>query len=546
MAELLGVFGFLVVLLRAAILCFQTIVAGGTIFLSVVLPKVFSDSQELKQPAWKVIRGCALGLALSQLFFLFVNALVLRYSTDLSFTEVLSANFAIVGVVAIGASLLILFWPESLRNTSSSLALIPVLLVVASSVVTSHSFSRIDDRTMLMGLTSLHYLATAAWIGGLPYLLLAMRRVMEPEARVRISQRFSRLAQISVAVLFLAGLGMTLVYVGSWNALYGTAYGIMVSTKIVLFGCLLLLGAANYYIAKRAVAASTAGALSLSRFGEVEIGIGLAVILAAASLTSQPPGADLTEDRVSLHEIAVRYAPRMPQLKSPPLADLSPSGKEMKRKAIAAGIKVPTAFLPGQSFWHPDTPGDIAWSEYNHNWAGLIVLAMGLLALLSRNKYFSWAKIWPLMFLGLAVFLFLRADPENWPLGPNGFWESFREADVLQHRAAVVLIILFAVFQWMVETNRVESHAAALVFPGVCAIGGVVLLTHMHSVTNIKQEMLIELSHTPLAILGILAGWSRWLELRLPPENGVRKYLAWVWPVCFILVGLVLMDYHEA
>jgi putative copper resistance protein D len=339
---------------------------------------------------------------------------------------------------------------------------------------------------------------------------------------------------------------MTLVYVGSWNALYGTAYGIMVSTKIVLFGCLLLLGSANYYIAKRAGAASTAGATSLSRFGEVEIGIGLAVILAAASLTSQPPGADLTEDRVSLHEIAVRYAPRMPQLKSPPLADLSPSGKEMKRKAIAAGIKVPTAFLPGQSFWHPDTPGDIAWSEYNHNWAGLIVLAMGLLALLSRNKYFSWAKIWPLMFLGLAVFLFLRADPENWPLGPNGFWESFREADVLQHRAAVVLIILFAVFQWMVETNRVESHAAALVFPGVCAIGGVVLLTHMHSVTNIKQEMLIELSHTPLAILGILAGWSRWLELRLPPENGVRKYLAWVWPVCFILVGLVLMDYHEA
>jgi len=546
MAELLGVFGFLVVLLRAAILCFQTIVAGGTIFLSVVLPNVFSDSQALKQPAWKVIRGCALGLALSQVFFLFVNALVLRYSTDLSFTEVLSANFAIAGVVAIGASLLILFWPESLRNSGSSLALIPALVVVASSVVTSHSFSRIDDRTILMGLTSLHYLATAAWIGGLPYLLLAMRRVMEPEARVRISQRFSRLAQVSVAVLFFAGLGMTLVYVGSWNALYGTAYGIMVSTKIVLFACLLLLGATNYYIAKRAGAASTAGATSLSRFGEVEIGIGLAVILAAASLTSQPPGADLTEDRVSLHEIAVRYAPRMPQLKSPPLADLSPSGKEMKRKAIAAGIKVPTAFLPGQSFWHPDTPGDIAWSEYNHNWAGLIVLAMGLLALLSRNKYFSWAKIWPLMFLGLAVFLFLRADPENWPLGPNGFWGSFREADVLQHRVAVVLIILFAVFQWMVETNRVESHAAALVFPGVCAIGGVVLLTHMHAVTNIKQEMLIELSHTPLAILGILAGWSRWLELRLPPENGVRKYLAWVWPVCFILVGLVLMDYHEA
>src|SRR5262249_53237486 len=300
-----------------------------------------------------------------------------------------TANFAIASLVAIAASVVILFWPENLRNAGNQLALIPALVVVASSVVTSHSFSRIDDRAMLVGLTSLHYLATAAWIGGLPYLLLAMKQVTEPETRVRISERVSTLAQISVVVLFFAGLGMTLVYVGSWNALFGTAYGIMVSTKIALFGCLLLLGAANYYIAKGARAASSIGANSLSRFGEVEIGIGLAVILAAASLTSQPPGADLTEDGVSLHEIAVRYAPRVPQLTSPPLADLSPSGKEMRRKAIAAGIKVPAAFLPGQSFWHPDTPGDIAWSEYNHNWAGLIVLAMGLLALLSRNKYFA-------------------------------------------------------------------------------------------------------------------------------------------------------------
>jgi len=65
-------------------------------------------------------------------------------------------------------------------------------------------------------------------------------------------------------------------------------------------------------------------------------------------------------------------------------------------------------------------------------------------------------------------------------------------------------------------------------------------------VTNIKQEMLIELSHTPLAILGIIAGWSRWLELRLPADNHMRKYLAWVWPVAFVLVGFVLLDYHEA
>jgi len=546
MADLLGMFGFLVVLLRAAILVFQTILVGGVIFLSFVASNESLRPEELTRPAWKFIRWSGVGLALCQISFLIVNSLVLGNSTDISIREMLGANFAIAGVVAIVASLAVALWPARLQKSVNRSVLVPALLILGSSVVTSHSFSRMEGRGTLVGLTTLHLLATASWIGGLPYLLLTMKRISEQGARIRIGQRFSRLAQISVAFLFLAGLGMSLVFVGSWNALYGTAYGIMVGTKAVLFGCLLLLGAANYFIVRGIGAASTSGATSLIRFGEVEIGIGLTVILAAASLTSQPPGADLTEDRVSLHEIAVRYAPRMPRLTSPPLGDLSPAGKDLERKAKLAGVKVPAAFMPGESFSHPDTPGDIAWSEYNHSWAGLIVFFMGLLALLSRNKYFSWAKIWPLMFLGLAVFLFLRADPENWPLGPNGFWESFSEADVLQHRAAVLLIIVFALFQWAVETNRVKSHGAALVFPGVCAIGGIVLLTHMHAVTNIKQEMLVELSHTPLAIFGILAGWARWLELRLPQENNMRKYLAWVWPVCFIFVGLILMDYHEA
>jgi len=193
-----------------------------------------------------------------------------------------------------------------------------------------------------------------------------------------------------------------------------------------------------------------------------------------------------------------------------------------------------------------NTPADIAWSEYNHNCAGFVVFLMGLLALLSRSNYFPWAKIWPLAFLLLAVFLFFRADPENWPMGPNGFWESFAVTDVLQHRAAVVLIIVFAIFQYRVETGRVKSMAAALVFPAVCAVGGIVLLTHTHALTNVKEELLAELSHTPLAVFGLLAGWSRWLELRLPEGNKARKYLAWVWPVCFIVVGLILMDYHES
>ena len=546
MVQLLGIFGFLGVLLRAAILCFQTVAIGGILFLTVVARKAELQSEELLHSCWRLIRVSALVLAFAQLFFVITNSLVLTYSTDISLKQVLGANFVWAGALAVAAAVALAVWPLVIRKNVNLLALLPAGLILAASVMTSHSASRMEDRTFLVGLTTLHYLATASWIGGLPYLLLAAKSSLDPEARIQITRNFSRLAQISVAVLFFAGLGMSWKYVGAWDAMYGTAYGVMLGSKLAMFLVLLLLGAANFYIVRGLGTESGTAANSLVRFGEAEIGIGLSVILAAASMTSQPPGVDMTQDRVSIPEIAQRFAPRMPRFSSPDLKEISESSKEMKKRAIAAGRKFPAAFLPGDSGFGTNTPADIAWSEYNHNCAGLVVFLMGILALLSRSRYFSWAKIWPLAFLLLAVFLFFRADPENWPTGPNGFWESFSESEVLQHRIAVLLIIVFAIFQYRVETKRVKSMAAALVFPGVCALGGVVLLTHTHALSNVKEELLAELSHTPLAVLGIVAGWSRWLELRLPEENSSRKYLAWVWPVCFILVGMILMDYHES
>jgi copper resistance protein D len=541
LADLLGLFGFLGVLLRAGILCFQTIAVGGIIFRLVV-------DEAAVLPAVKLIRWSALALALAQASFVVSNTIVLTSSADLSIGDALGANYVTAGVVGLAAGLIVFLLPGRLFNRANSFLLISAAAMIGSSVMTSHSASRIDDRFVLGLFTTIHYLATASWIGGLPYLLLAIRSVPDVAALTRIAQRFSRLAQISVALLFVAGFGLSIWYVGSWNAVYGTAYGLMVSTKLIFFGCLLLLGAANYFLvrAMRERVQDRDVKPSLIRFAEVEIGIGLTVILTAASLTSQPPGADLTRDRVTVHEIVSRYAPRMPRFSSPDITQIAGSSNEIRRRAAAEGRKLPSAFVPGTAGLGVDRPADIAWSEYNHNWAGIIVLATGLLALLSRSKYFGWAKMWPLTFISLAVFLFLRSDPENWPLGPNGFWESFAVTDVLQHRLAVILVIVFAAFQWRVETKRVRSQMAALVFPGVCALGGVILLTHTHALSNVKQEVLVEMSHIPLAIFAVIAGWSRWLELRLPESTGARKYLTWVWPICFIMIGLILMGYHEA
>ena len=172
-----------------------------------------------------------------------------------------------------------------------------------------------------------------------------------------------------------------------------------------------------------------------------------------------------------------------------------------------------------------------------------MLLVMGVLALLSRTNRVPISRHWPLVFLALAMFIFVRADPENWPLGQNGFWESFDEIEVVQHRAAAAMVIAFAVFEWRVQRNKTSSRLAALVFPAVCVLGGALLLTHTHALTNSKEQLLAELSHTPLAILAVFAGCSRWLELRLPGRD--RGIPARIWPVCFMLIGALLLTYKE-
>jgi copper resistance protein D len=546
MVKLLDIFGYLSVLLRAATLCFQTLTVGGIIFLAAVTRAPELRTNAILAVCQKWLVRFAVALAITQLFYVCFNTLILMESAEMSFAEAAGANFVYAGaLVAFSASLIAGACADRPSKFRRAL-LIPAALILAAAVMTSHAVARMEHRALLAALTGLHQAATAAWIGGLPYLLLSLKREPDAQVRRRIAANFSQLALFSVAALFAGGVGLALAYVGSWNALYATTYGAMVVVKIILFGLLLILGALNFFIVRRVQAKPSQRPSRLLRFGEVEIGIGLTIILAAASLTSQPPAVDLAAGRVTGHEIYERYAPRMPRLKSPPLSALSEPSEQIEKRLAAAGSPVPESFIPGQGASGVPGPGDIAWSEYNHNWAGVIVLCIGLLSFLARTGYFPWARHWPLLFLGLAVFLFLRSDPENWPLGPNGFWESFAASDVLQHRLIVLLVAAFAIFEWSVVTHRIRSHAASLVFPCVCVLGGAILLTHSHALGNIKDELLIELSHIPLAVLGIVAGWSRWLELRLLPEDRIRRILSWIWPVCFILIGFVLLDYHEA
>ncbi len=86
-------------------------------------------------------------------------------------------------------------------------------------------------------------------------------------------------------------------------------------------------------------------------------------------------------------------------------------------------------------------------SESNHHWMGVIVLGMGLLALLARTGKAPWAEYWPLLLIGIAVFIILQADSECWPVGWKSVGACMVDPEVFQHRMAALVCIGFAVFE---------------------------------------------------------------------------------------------------
>jgi copper resistance protein D len=523
--------GFLDVLLRGVGLLALCASVGGVVYALVVLRALApaADAVALRGLLGLVALG-ALALAISRALVLVVlHPWVLAdaggrwpvadfLATDFGQASLVGTALAL-GLAAVAAQQR--RRPEDRAGWMGAAVL--GLLVLANSAWLAHAVSRLDGRGPLMLATVLHQAGAVLWIGGLMHLVRSWGAPLAPDAL----GRFSILAMAGVGLVLAPGAALALGYVGDGGALIGTGYGVMVLTKVALMASALVLGGLNYLLVRRwAGAPAPASARARIRpFVEAEVGIGVTILFAAASLTSLPPAVDVVADRATPAEVAARFEPKLPRLTSPPVQQL-----------LAAAGPIDDTLSTRQ-------PEEYAWSEYNHHMAGLFVFAMGVLAVLDRTGRARWARHWPLLLLGLAVFMFVRNDPRAWPLGPAGFWESMVLPDVLQHRLVVLLVIGLGLFEWLVRIGVLARPRWRLVFPILCAVGGGLLLTHSHAMFNLKSDFLAEVSHAPMGILAVFMGWGRWLELRLPA--GDRALPGWVWSVALLVIGGILLVYRE-
>src|SRR5271169_6123529 len=314
--ELVDLFAFLSVVLRAGTLVFQSLLLGGVLFVLWVArtsPEVPSDSiARIQKSSWRLLQFSAIGLALMQLLYLYVNSAVLMATAEIGFDGVIGANFFISGCIVLTAALLTAVVASGNKNIAKYALPVLAVIVMGASVMTNHAASRIDGRPVLIALSCIHELATGFWIGGLPFLVLGLCRAKDVTTQWYVTERFSRMALVCVGFLVLSGTIMSVLYIGSWRAVLGTAYGVMVGAKALMLGVLLLLGGVNFLLLRNAPQEQVMP--RLRRLIEAEVGIGITVILTAASLTSQPPAVDQPEETVTLQQIYQRVTPVMPRL----------------------------------------------------------------------------------------------------------------------------------------------------------------------------------------------------------------------------------------
>ena len=543
--KLVDLFAFLSVILRAGTLVFQSLLLGGVLFVLWVARVSPESSQEsvgrIHASSRGLLRISAIGLAVVELFYLYVNSAVLMVTAEIGIASVVGANFFIAGSLALTAALMTAIYAGVRRNIATWALPALAVVTIGASVMTNHAASRIEGRALLITLSCIHELATGFWIGGLPFLMLALFRAKDLGTRWSITWRFSRMAVVSVVMLVSSGTLMSLFYIGSWKAVPGTAYGVMVGAKATMLAILLVLGGANYLLLRRNTQEEE-GIQRVRRLIEAEVGIGITIVLAAASLTSQPPAVDQLNETVTLQQIYQRLRPLVPRLTYAYVAEPGSSTRHAKAGAEMLASRAGAFDIDGVPLTRKMINDSIE-SESNHHWMGLIVLAMGLVAVLARTGKVGWAEYWPLLLIGVTIFIFVQADTECWPVGPKGFWACWADPEVFQHRLAGLVCVGFAISELRVRRQRPENNSLALVFPLMCAVGGAVLLTHSHAITNVKENLLVELSHVPMGVFAVLAGWSRWLELRLPQKD--RGIPAWIWPACFVLIGLGLLNYRE-
>src|SRR5207248_1127322 len=160
----------------------------------------------------RLLRASAIGLAVIQVLYLYVDSAVLMVTAEIGFRDVVGASFFIAGSCMLAGALATAVLAGQSRKLRTIALPVTAAFILIASVMTNHAAARITGRAPLIGLTLLHEAATGFWIGGLPFLILALFRAKDKAVQWYVTERFSRMALFSVLAIGVSGLLLSVAY----------------------------------------------------------------------------------------------------------------------------------------------------------------------------------------------------------------------------------------------------------------------------------------------------------------------------------------------
>lgn len=198
--------------------------------------------------------------------------------------------------------------------------------------------------------------------------------------------------------------------------------------------------------------------------------------------------------------------------------------------------------------WEGSAQG-IAYSEFNHRFAGLFVLLFGLAELGHALRYqlpFWTRLVLPSALAVIAAYLLIWSDHEAWPIGSLSFAQTFfgQDQEIIQHKFYGIFGATAAVSETLRRIGWAQHPAwsAPLVFLGL--VGALLLFVHSHG--SHPANHTIELHHALLGSLGVGAAISNaMLSWTSGASNHPVKRWEAAWAGFVILMGIQLLVYFE-
>jgi putative copper resistance protein D len=180
---------------------------------------------------------------------------------------------------SVGAFLVLAVYIEGI--VSIGIAFVGGLLIASSYTFVGHSLA--DPRWILASFLTVHLLVAAFWIAS----LVPLYRVAEQKDAPILLHRFGKIASATVTVLVIVGMTFAWLMVGSITALFTTAYGWVLLTKLAFVTGLMGLAAHNKWRLVPALEMGEASAAThLKRSILIEIIAIFMILIATATLTS--------------------------------------------------------------------------------------------------------------------------------------------------------------------------------------------------------------------------------------------------------------------